>query len=128
DVFRDRAGRDEVDTRRGDRAQSGRVDVARSLELLALARVRVAQCDALAHRVEREVVEHDAIGVSVQRFSELRQGLDFDLERSVWRDLLGRAYRGRDAADGRDVIFLDQDRVEQTDTMILATAAAYGVL
>ena len=40
------------------------------LERLAFARMRVAQRDRLAHEVRREVVEHDPIGVRVERLAQ----------------------------------------------------------
>ena len=50
-----------------------------------LPRVRVAQRDGGAHVVEREVVEHDAVGVGRERFAELRQRLDLDFDHDIRR-------------------------------------------
>ena len=59
-----------------------------------LPRVRVAQLHAGAHVVEREVVEHDAVGVGRERFAELRERLDFDFDHDARR----LPARGRDGA------------------------------
>ena len=81
----------------------------------------------VAHVVEREVVEQDAIDLRIERlrsssrFSTSTSSSTFAFERA-------RLAHGRGDRAGRgDVILLDQDRVEQTDAMIRAAAAAHRV-
>ena len=84
--------------------------------------------DGRAHVVEREVVEHDAVGVGRERLAQLVERLDLDLDHDV-RRLAARRGDGRShAADGGDVILFDEHRVEEADAVILAAAAAHGIL
>ena len=101
---------------------------AGGLELGSAAGASVAAAHRFAHVREREVVEHDAVGVRRERLVELRQRLDLDFDHDVRRALSRGAYGLRHAADGRDVVFLDQDRVEQADAVIRAAATKHRVL
>ena len=83
-MFRDGANRDEVDARFGNGAQRAGIHAARGFELLPLAGVRVAELDARAHVVEREIVEHDAVGVGREGFQW--QGLVNITRKAEWPD------------------------------------------
>ena len=64
------------------------VSVAASTLPDASSSLRLPPCasrsrDRRAHVVEREVVEHDAVGVGRERFAQLRERLDLDFDHDV---------------------------------------------
>ena len=88
----------------------------------------VAQLHRSAHVGDGEVVEHDAVGVGRERFAQLRQRFDLDFDHDLRRPVPRCGDRCADAADGGDVVLFDQHGIEQADAVILAAAAAHGVL
>src|SRR5438067_10956839 len=86
--------------------------------------------DGLAHGLQIEIVdEHDVGESNVEYLFKLFKRVDFDLDLD---EMPGGAFgalqhRRYSASDG-DVIVLDQDRVIEAETMIVAAAAAHGVL
>src|SRR6266446_6630457 len=66
-----------------------------------------------AHRIEGEIIEHGDIGAGGNGLLQFGQIFDFDLDRDSSGAALGGGYRGGDRTRGHDVIFLDEDSIEQ---------------
>jgi hypothetical protein len=78
--------------------------------------------------IQIEVVEQGNVGAPGDRFFELRQGFHLDLQGAVGVQLPGPFDGSPDAARGGNMVFLDQERVEQADPMVVAATAAHRVL
>ncbi|MNJ56847.1 hypothetical protein D3C77_524110 [compost metagenome] len=59
---------------------------------------------------------------------ELFETFHFNFHRLAGGDLVGGIDRLGDATAGSDVVFLDQEGIEQTDAMVVTAAASDGVL
>ncbi len=82
---------------------------------------------AFAHGLEREIVQQRNVGAGVDRGLQLRQILDLDFDRYLCRVALRCGDRRRDSPGRRDVIFLDENSVEQSHAMIVSAADAHRV-
>ena len=129
DVLRQRADRDEVDAGRGDRRQASRRRVAGRLELLCGRRHERRAAHGFGACRPRE--KSSSMMRSASRCERLVSSPASRPRLRSWR--LRRALpRGQthgfgDAADRRDVILFDQNRVVEADAMVGAAAASHGV-
>ncbi len=76
----------------------------------------------LAQSRGREIIEHRDIGADGDRFAQLLDIFDLDLDARIRVQGARVGDRGRDRAGGHDVIFLDEHAVIEADPMILAAA------
>src|SRR4051812_14011748 len=90
-------------------------------------RVSTSDSDRLAHGIEREVVEQNAIHSGIERFTELFQVFDFDFEQHPGVDAPRFLNSRHDGACCSDVVFLYQNRIEQTDSMVHTATASNGI-
>ena len=77
--------------------------------------------------IEGELIQHDDPRMRPAP-PELRQRLDFHFHRYRRGAVAGGLDRRGDRACGGDVVFLDEDLVEQSHAMVVGAAAAHGVL
>ena len=123
------ADADEVDTLLGIVADGVEGDAARRLSLEAV----VDDVDSLLRIGHGEVVEHDTVNAAVVehllQFVE-RAHLDLNLQvETLFLQVLMAAVDGVDNAAGKvDVVVLQQNHVEETDTMVAAAANLHGLL
>ena len=126
-VLGDAADGDVVDAGFGDFADGGGGDSAGSFEFEGLCGVGVHGY-GFAHCLQREIVEHGDIGAGGDGLLQFGQILDFDLDRDSSGAALGGGYRGGDRTRGHDVIFLDEDSIEQAHAVVVTAADAHRVL
>ena len=80
-----------------------------------------------AHRIEGEVVEHDHLGTGCECFVELAHVLHFNFDTQAGMGGAQRADGGCDRTGSSNVVFLDQDGIEQTHAMVHTTADTHCV-
>ena len=126
-VFRDRTDRDEVHSGCRYGGDIFEADSAGDLELLALARVRIAQRDGIAQRGYGQVVEHDSIGGCCERLCELCKRFDLDFDQDIRRIALRDSDRVAYTADCRNVVLFDQHAIIQSHAVVAAAAATHRI-
>src|SRR6185369_5898452 len=119
-----RADADHVHAGRGQRGDALQADSAGYFDDGAPVRALHSDGDL----VVGEIVEHDHVGASVQRFIEHLQRFDLDLDAAGVRGVFLGTLDGRtDAARGDDVIVFDQHRRALVVAVIVSATAAYRV-
>src|ERR1700732_2056274 len=126
-VLGDRAHRDVVDAGGGDLAHSLKRYAARGFQLHRPAARLIQPYSDLQVR-QAELIQHDDVGARVERLFQLAQRLDFYLDGALRRAGTRRHDRTADGAGGGDVVFLDEHAVIETEAMVVAAAAAHGIL
>ena len=123
--MREGADRDQVDSRLGDLPHVLKVDAAGGLELHAGA---AARRDGLAKICGWHVVEQEPVGTGGERGDDLLEIPTLDLDREVGPCRPCGAHGLGETPGEGEVVLLDQDRVEEPETVIDATSCDDGLL
>ena len=100
---------------------------ARGLELERTRRPAVEE-HRIGHGRQREIIEHRDVRACRDGLLQLIEVLDLDLDGNPPAVRFGGCHRLGDRAGGHDVIFLDENSIEQADAVILSPADAHRVL
>ena len=75
-----------------------------------------------------EIVEQDEFCARVECLVQLQHVFHFDLHGDVgWGEAECRSQHGFDTARRRDVVFLDEDAVIESDPLVVSAACQHGV-
>jgi hypothetical protein len=114
----DAADRNEIDAGLSDGADRFEANAARGFERHAAA----DQLDRTAERRRVHVVEQEAIGASCERFLDLLDPVDLDLNLEARIGGLCGSNRGPYPAGDRDMVVLDENSVVEPHPVIVRTA------
>src|SRR5438067_1112069 len=126
--MRQRADRDEIDSRLSDLPHGGKIDSAARLRFgAALHKLNGAPQFIGAH-----IIQQNEISACRERLLNLLDSISFNFDFKLRVLLVRTRYSRRNCArssisERRQMIVLDQDHVEQTEAMILPAATSHGV-
>ena len=122
--MRQRTNRDEVGAGRCDLRDPFERHAARYFDQ----RPSLRSPDSFADLIERHVVDKDGVRARCERLVYLIEPLGFDFDVHAGARGMHPVERGSDAAGEANVIFLDEHRVEQAETMVRRAARPHRVL